>query len=82
MDTSSDTPSWLRSGGNERAYVQVAGTPAEHVTHTIGKPVRVTFKQTQLGAHQGLEIASADGTVTAIDFRSAMAPEMLDGIAG
>jgi hypothetical protein len=67
--------------GNERAYVQVGGPPAEHITHTISRPVRMTFKTTHSGAHEGLEIASSDGTITAIQFRSAMSPEMLDGRA-
>jgi hypothetical protein len=69
------------ANGKERAYVQVGEHPEEHILHTIDKPTRVTFKQSSTGRHQGLEIASADGTTTAIRFRSAMFPEMLDGIA-
>lgn len=70
-----------RANGNERAYVQVCGSPEGHVSHTVYKPTRVTFKRSQSGMHQGLEILSADGTTTAIRFRSAMWPEKLDGIA-
>ncbi len=67
--------------GKERAYVQVGDCLEEHVLHTIDKPTRVTFKQSQTGMHQGLEIVSADGTTTVIRFRSPMRPEMLDGMA-
>jgi uncharacterized protein DUF5335 len=70
-----------RADDHERAYVQVQLSAAEHTTHTIGKPVQMTFKQTKSGAHEGLEIASADGTTTAIHFRAASSPEMVDGLA-
>ncbi len=67
--------------GVDRAYIQVGDGPEAHMTHTVERPVRVTFKQSQSGAHQGLEIATANGTTTVIRFRSAMRPEALDGIA-
>lgn len=69
------------ANGNERVYVQVGNSPEGHVLHTIDKPTRVTFKQSKTGMHKGLEIVSADGTITVVRFRSAMRPEMLDGIA-
>ena len=65
----------------ERAYVQVGSGPEAHMTHMVERPIRVVFKQSQAGEHQGLEIASANGTTTVIRFRSAMRPESLDGIA-
>ena len=37
------------------------GRPDAHVTHTVERPLRVVFKQSQSGEHQGLEIASANG---------------------
>src|SRR5512142_2920772 len=53
----------------ERAYIEIGDTPEEHVTHTVERPTRVTLKQTAAGAHQGLEIASADGSITFVRFR-------------
>lgn len=67
--------------GNEHAYVQIGEKPEEHVTHPVERPTRITIKQTPTGAHEGLEIASADGSITSIRFRSALRPEMLDGMA-
>jgi len=69
-----------RAEGLDRAYIEVGG-PEAHMTHTVERPVRVTFKQSQKGQHQGLEIASANGTTTVVRFRSAVEPESLDGIA-
>lgn len=69
------------AGDKERAYVQTGGTPEEHVTHVVNRSIRMNLKQLPSGAHQGLEITSADGTTTSISFRTAMLPEMLDGMA-
>jgi hypothetical protein len=70
-----------RGEGPERAYIQMGETPKERVTHTVNTPANIRFKQSSSGEHQGLEIASADGTTTIVRFRSMMRPEMLDGIA-
>ena len=67
--------------GVDRAYIQVGGGPDAHLTHIVEQPVRVTFKRSQSGRHEGLEIASANGTITVVRFRSAMKPESVDGIA-
>jgi hypothetical protein len=69
-----------RADGNQRAYIEVGEKPDEHSVHIVENPTRIRFKQTPSGEHQGLEIASADGTTTIVRFRSAMRPEMLDGI--
>ncbi len=69
------------AAGIERAYVQVGDRPETHGTHRIEQPLRVIFKQSPAGEHLGLEIVSANGTTTVIRFRSAMQPEMLDGMA-
>ena len=61
--------------------VQVGDRPETHGTHRIEQPLRVIFKQSPAGEHLGLEIVSANGTTTVIRFRSAMQPEVLDGIA-
>ena len=72
--------SFDQGSGHERAYVQIGSTPEEHMTHTVERPTRITIQQTQTGAHKGLEVASADGSITLIRFRSPIRPEMLDDI--
>jgi hypothetical protein len=67
--------------GTRRAYVEVGETSDERLTHMVDSPMRIRFKRTRAGAHEGLEIASADGSTTIVRFRSAMLPETLDGIA-
>ena len=67
--------------GKQRAYVEVGDTPDQCLTHVIESPRRIIFKRTWAGAHEGLEIESADGSTTIIRFRSAMLPEMIDDIA-
>ena len=67
--------------GRQRAYVEMGDAPDEAHTHTVESPTRIRFRRTQAGAHEGLEIESADGSRTIVRFRSAMLPETLDGIA-
>lgn len=67
--------------GKRRAYVEVGDTSDQCLVHVVENPRRIIFKRTPAGAHEGLEIDSADGSTTSVRFRSAMLPEMLDGIA-
>jgi hypothetical protein len=67
--------------GKQRAYVEVGDALDECVTHMVESPTGIRFKRTETGAHEGLDIVSADGSTTLVRFRSAMLPEMLDGIA-
>ncbi len=67
--------------GKQRAYVEVGDAPGQCLTHVVESPMRIRFKRTQAGAHEGLEIECAGGNTTIVRFRSAMLPEMLDGIA-
>ncbi|HYM07867.1 MAG TPA: DUF5335 family protein [Terriglobales bacterium] len=67
--------------GHQRAYVEMGDPSGQALTHTVERPTRIRFRRTQSGAHEGLEIESADGTRTIVRFRSAMLPETLDGIA-
>jgi uncharacterized protein DUF5335 len=60
--------------------INVGRTPWEHVTHTISDPSHVRLKQTEEGANEALEIESAGGTITLVHFRSAVLPEMVDGV--
>ena len=60
--------------------ISVGKTPEDHVTHTITEPTRVWLEQTSEGANAALEIESADGAKTLLRFRSALPPEMVDGV--
>ncbi|MGC2183625.1 MAG: DUF5335 family protein [Terriglobales bacterium] len=69
------------SDGKRRLYVAVGDAPDECLTHVVDTPTQIRFKRTPTGAHRGLDIVSVDGSTTRVRFRSAMLPEMLDGIA-
>jgi hypothetical protein len=59
----------------------IVGDQAEtHFTHMISKPSHVRLKKSEESADEALEIESADGTVTLVRFRSAVLPEVVDGI--
>lgn len=63
----------------DRIYISIGGN-GEHLTHPVTNPIGVTFKRGLGGAHEGLDIASSDGTVTSVRFRIAARPETLDGV--
>jgi hypothetical protein len=67
--------------GKQRAYVELGDAPDECITHIVDAPTCIRFKRRQTGAHEGLDIVSADGSTTLVRFRSAMLPEMIDDIA-
>lgn len=56
------------------------GDVANEVTHVVENAVRVVFEEAPDGGHEGLDIESANGEKTIVRFRSAMRPEMLDGV--
>jgi len=70
------------SGGNEADAIAInlGKTPEDHVTHTITKPEHVWLEQTSGGADAALEIDSDNQTKTLLRFRSALPPEMVDGV--
>jgi Family of unknown function (DUF5335) len=49
--------------------------------HHIANPAAVWFRIGSDGAEKALGIETADGTRTVLEFRSALPPEMVDGIA-
>src|SRR5438132_1710920 len=55
---------------------------AGHLTHPVKNPKKVVFRQDLQGAHEGIDITSADGELTAVRFRIAARPETLDGVLG
>lgn len=52
-----------------------------HVEHPVERPIQVWLELTDDGAESALEIESETGTKTILQFRSAMLPEMVDGLA-
>ena len=69
----------LRDGGEDIISIIVGRIPEEHLTHNIYAPTHVRLKQTKDGADEALEIESPN-LVTLLRFRSAVLPEMVDGI--
>jgi hypothetical protein len=49
--------------------------------HRISRPTHVSLEQTDEGADAALAIKASDGTTTLLRFRSAVLPELVDGIA-
>lgn len=70
----------LKDNGEDFISITVGLTPAEHVTHNITKPTRVRVEQAENGADMALQIESLDEATTLVRLRSAMLPEMVDGV--
>ncbi len=69
----------LKRRGEDIISIFIGRNPQEHVTHTIHAPERVWLKEIEDGADEVLEIES-ESLTTLMRFRSAMLPEMVDGI--
>jgi hypothetical protein len=52
-----------------------------HVEHPVERPIQVWLELTDDGAESALEIESETGIKTILQFRSAVLPEMVDGLA-
>lgn len=61
--------------------ISAARSAAEHVSHTIHAPTRISIERREDGADVALQIESADGTKSILRFRTPALPETLDGIA-
>jgi hypothetical protein len=70
----------LKSGGEDSISIIVGRTPAERVTHNITAPTHVRIEQAENGVDMALQIESSGGTTTLVRLRSAMLPEMVDGV--
>ena len=70
----------LQLGGEDSISITVGRTPAERVTHNIAAPTHVRIEQAENGADMALQIESSGGATTLVRLRSAMLPEMLDGV--
>lgn len=60
--------------------ISVLRDDGNHLLYHVASPSRVILKRDSIGAHEGLDIASADGSVTSLRFRAAALPESLDGV--
>lgn len=69
-----------QDAGPETIAINLGREPEDHVTHTIAEPKRVWLQRTPDGANAALEIESADEIKTLLRFRSALLPEMVDGL--
>lgn len=68
-----------RDGGSTIS-IMVGATPEGRATHIIGKPTHVRLEEAAAGVDRALQVESRSGETTLISFRSAVAPEMVDGI--
>jgi hypothetical protein len=61
-------------------FVIASVRDGSHADHVIDRPVRLRVERTRGGADRGLEIDTAGGEHVTVRFRSAILPEMVDGI--
>lgn len=60
--------------------IMAGNTPDDHLTHSISHPTEVSLERTDGGADAALSIKSVDGTISLLSFRSALLPELSDGL--
>jgi hypothetical protein len=53
-----------------------------HIRRIVHRATRVRVLERADGAHDGIEIESADGGTTTLRFRAAVRPELLNGVLG
>jgi hypothetical protein len=68
------------NNGTDAIAIDLGKTPEDHFTHRITEPEHVWLEQTSGGANAALEIESENETKTLLRFRSALLPEMVDGV--
>jgi hypothetical protein len=70
----------LKAGGEDVINIMLGGKSTGRVTHNVPRPTHVRIEQTESGADMTLQIESGGGVTTLVRFRSAILPEMVDGI--
>jgi hypothetical protein len=68
------------AGRDPAIEVMLGNGPDVHVMHPVEHPVEIALEETDASAVKALVIRSADGTRTAVEFRSPMRPEEVDGM--
>ena len=58
----------------------MVGEGERNLTHTIAQPTRVWVQRTDEGAEAAVEIEAKTGEKTLLRFRSAVPPELVDGM--
>ena len=71
-----------RGGNRPSVSVVVGHEPDGVLTHVIEGVERVRLNRTSDGTEKAIEIRDREGRVTTVRLRMAIAPEMVDGIAG
>jgi Family of unknown function (DUF5335) len=56
------------------------GEGDQALTHTVSEPTRVQVERTEEGAEAAVQIESKSGEKTLLRFRSAVPPELVDGM--
>jgi hypothetical protein len=68
------------AGNSREIIITVGGGMAPHKRFVITDPTHLRV-ESENGVDRALEIEGTDGNVTRVAFRSAIAPELVDGIA-
>jgi hypothetical protein len=70
----------LKEGGEDIISIILGNRSTERITHNISQPTHVRIEQNESGADMSLQIESGDRVTTLLRFRSAVLPEMVDGV--
>jgi Family of unknown function (DUF5335) len=70
----------LKGVGEDVISIILGNGSQERITHNITQPTHVRIEQTEGGADMALQIESGDRVTTLLSFRSAVLPEMVDGV--
>jgi hypothetical protein len=62
--------------------ILLASPSRTNIEHPVQRPEQVWVEMTEQGAEAALEIVSAGGARTILEFRGAILPEMVDGLVG
>ena len=70
----------LKGGGEDVISIILGKRSSERATHNITQPTHVRIEQAENGADMALQIEAGGGVTTLVRLRSAMLPEMVDGV--
>jgi Family of unknown function (DUF5335) len=69
-------------GAKGSISILLGSGPKANIEHAVERPEQVWVEMTPEGAEAALEILSGGGRKTILEFRAAVLPEMVDGLAG